>query len=169
MHVDLYKPMLVAMLVVLAGCTWKGGADNGPAETGEVWSIRPVSMRVYPSTRFIESEGRTMLDTRIELLDEAGDTTKGVGRFRFDLLSTDGPRGGDSGTRLYSWDVPMLTLEQNKAHWDPVTRAYLCRLSIDEPEVAKEAVRLRAILNTAGGDRLEAEAVLREGDRAAAH
>jgi len=58
----------------------------------------------------------------------------------------------------------MVTIEQNRDHFDPVTRAYLCRLHLDEPKVVQQAVRLRVTFLSAQGRRLEAEVVLREDD-----
>ncbi len=154
--------LLAVGVCAASGCIWKGGPSEGDGgdTSGDHWVIRPTKMRVYPSTRFVESGGRPVLETRIELLDEADDTTKGVGQFHFDLLSAG--RGGDAagGRRLYSWDVPLKTLADNRRHYDPVSRAYFFRLSVDEPQVAQEAVVLRVTFRPADGGRLEAQTLL---------
>ncbi len=123
---------------VVGGCVdWRLGsdaADNEAAPPEDVWTIRPERMRVYPSTRLVVEDGKPVLEARIEFTDAAGDPTKAVGDLRFELYPLVGTgerrRRGDL---LYRWRVRMFTLEENRTFYDPITRAYLFRLRMDDP------------------------------------
>jgi hypothetical protein len=155
--------VLTAMWLALAGCEIKGGpglASDGAAESGDHWRIRPVAMRVYPSSGFTEYGGRHVLEARIELLDEMGDTVKGVGHFRFELFAGEGPGQSLVGRLVENWDVAMLSLEQNRAHYDPITRTYRFMLGMTRPPPKDEPMQLAATLTPPGGRRIDARAML---------
>lgn len=155
------------MLIALgSGCEFKGGRPQGLSEAGveaeDVWLPRPVSMRVYPSTRFVRDAGGVLLEARIELLDEMDDPVKGAGDFRLELFRADeGTRM--PGRQLYVWRVPMLTLEDQRRFFDPITRAYLLRLRLDEATLRQQPLYLHTIFAPVGAPRLEADAVLSGG------
>jgi len=162
------------------GCEWKGGlgAWGTAVESRDVkvWRPEPVRMRVYPSSRFIERDGQTMLEARVELRDEMDDPLKGVGRFQFELVAggTPGrpaatagsaahPGGPGRAAKLYGWDVSVMTLAEQKEHYDSVTRAYLFRLVMDEPSVPVATTTLRVNFVPLNGERIDAVAVLEPG------
>jgi hypothetical protein len=158
--------MGVALLATVSGCAFKGegaasaNASGGEARQGEVWEIRPVRMRIYPSSRFIREDGKPLLEARVEFFDAAGDSTKAVGEMRFELF-TAGPAGQTTaGQRLYAWAVPMWTAEQNSLFYDSVTRTYLFRLSLDSLSIIRDQTRLRVILTPPRGPRIDTEALL---------
>lgn len=156
-------------LLPLTGCQWKGGprpaAAGAATRPAEAWSPRPVAMRVYPSSRFVQDRGQTVLEARVELLDAMNDSVKASGQFQLELL-TDPRRGAESPRRLYAWTVPVLSLAEQRRHYDSVTRAYLFRLSLDDLAIPRRDTLLRVMFTPAEGERLEAEATLtgaREG------
>jgi len=161
--------LLTLAAALTGGCEFKGGLfepTGEDADNAQVWRITPVRLRVYPSTGFVRSAGQVSLDARIELFDEAGDTVKGVGVFRFELYTNARPGEPAMGTRLYAWEVPVRTLAQNSRQYDPITRTYLCKLKLDGSEIPGNVVLLTTFLPVGGG-RLETRALLTpEGVRA---
>ena len=87
---------LIAVLS-LSGCTFKGAATNRGASSkavdGVQWIVRPVKMRVFPTTRFNRSGDVILLQARVELFDVMSDSVKGVGQFSFDLYAVRGEKG----------------------------------------------------------------------------
>ncbi|MCC7145145.1 MAG: hypothetical protein IT443_01730 [Phycisphaeraceae bacterium] len=149
-----------------AGCQFKGGsAASGDARQpwlllDQPWQVRPVRMRIYPSTRFVRETDQALLEARVEFLDENGDSTKAVGEFRLELFSTARASGAEVGRRLFSWVVRMFSRQTNEIFYDPITRAYLFRLKIESLAVIRDQVLLRVTFLPAAGERMEAEAVI---------
>jgi hypothetical protein len=154
--------LTVALVVALVGgCAWKGqnalrwGADGD----GLHWRPLPTSMRVYPSSRFTRTtEGLTLFEAHLEMLDDMGDSIKAVGDYRLELLAVD--ESGAIGRRLYVWNVAMLTLDDQMRHYDSVTRTYRLRLRLDEHGQPPSPVALRVLFRPVQGPRLEAQQTL---------
>lgn len=157
---------MLVLTATLCACMFKGGAADsyegfpGEIRQGEVWEIRPVRMRVYPSSRFIREDDKPLLEARVEFFDAAGDSTKAVGEMRFELFTAGAAAQTTSGQRLYAWAVPMRTLEQNNLFYDSVTRTYLFRLSLDSLSIIRDQTRLKVTLTAAHGPRIDTEALL---------
>ena len=131
-----------------------------PAEltqTDPGWRPTAVRMRVFPSTRFVSDSGRPVLEARVEMIDEMGDSVKTSGSWRVELFS-----GGDARPireprkLLYSWQIQATTLAQQQRHYDPVTRAYLFRLQMDQPTDPQQAVTVSVTFTQPGGVTLQA-------------
>lgn len=160
---------LVALMTALVGCdtvSFKGAGARASVPAGE-WPFAPVSMRVHPFTA-IEKQGEgedaaLVLEARLELVDQLGDVTKGVGAWRFELY---GDRGrGQSRERLEVWEAPMTTLAENARHWDPITRTYAFRLRLSEqPDIDRE-LTLVAQLTDPRGNHLIAEGEVAREDQ----
>jgi hypothetical protein len=156
--------MSLAALVLtafwLAGCElFKGGHASPAAVAGDHWQIRPASVRVYPSTRFVRYDDKIALEARVEFQDELGDPLKAVGTLRFEIFRLN-RLGIAEQKSLYSWHADMLTRNANKEHYDAVTRAYLFRLGIEQLPPDLPRVLLRVMFTPPSGPRLEAEAVI---------
>jgi len=154
-------PTLTALAITTGGCLApKGQPEVRPtAELSDAWVPRPVALRIYPATRFVREDGVAILDTRVELFDAMGDATKASGLARFELF--DGPTTGDpvagpSGM-LYRWDIPLITLDDQRTYYDPVTGTYAFPLKIDSLDAIKDTVFLRVTLSLAAGQRLNDE------------
>jgi hypothetical protein len=130
----------------------EGASVNGPA-----WQIRPTSMRIYPATRFVTSEDDAVLEARVQFYDEAEDTTKAVGHMRIELFELRRAEAIVPGRRLHTWEVPLLTLEANKTHYDPITRAYIFRLRVAGAELAEQNLLVKATFMPVSGQRMEAQ------------
>ena len=152
------------VLLWISGCVWKGGHQSDHLDrrgfAQEVWHSRPQHMRVYPSTRFVLDGSESVLEARIELTDEMGDPVKGTGRFRLELFTHSQAGHTGMGRRLYSWDVSVLTLADQRLHYDAITRAYLFRLRLDETQTAASHTVLQVTLMASEGWRLESQATL---------
>lgn len=153
-----------ALTAAVAGCELKGDRvvpRHEEATQPGVWQVKPTRLRVYPSTRFVQYENQLALEARIEFLDELGDPLKAVGAMRFEVYAAN--RDGEvvDQRRLFSWDVPMLTMEANQEYYDPVTRAYLFRLGIDSLPKDLDRTVVRVIHQPVRGERMEAMAVVR--------
>ncbi|MBI1335824.1 MAG: hypothetical protein GC164_02550 [Phycisphaera sp.] len=157
---------LAMWLIAFAGCEWKGG--KGPfSSRGSVhvypegqFMIEPVAMRVYPSSKFMNEGGDTVLRARIELLDQMGDSVKGVGVYRFELYTPERASQAGDGRKLYGWDVPVKDLVSQKLYYDPITRSYLFRLKLEDRSTAQTGATLVVTFEPATGTRLSAQAAL---------
>jgi hypothetical protein len=142
------------------GCEFKGGGEPRMAAVigEETWSPQPVAVRIYPSTRFVRQGGEAVLEARIELFDDMGDSVKGAGELRFDLYSAEEAGTATAGERLYTWQVGLLNRDAQQAHYDPITRGYLFRLHLDDISVVRRTTLLHVTFSPAAGQRLEAQA-----------
>lgn len=158
---------LAVVAVSTGGClSPKGQPQVRPvAELADAWVPRPIALRIYPATRFVLEDGVAMLDTRVELFDAMGDAIKASGLARFELF--DGPTTGDAlggpPRMLYRWDIPLITLGDQRNYYDPVTGTYAFPLKIDSLDAIEDAVFLRVTLGLAGGERLNDEQRVKTG------
>ncbi|MEM6457919.1 MAG: hypothetical protein AAF710_00845 [Planctomycetota bacterium] len=150
--------------LLLVGCVdAKGpGADTAASERdGDGWQPTPVALRIYPSTRFVNEAGTPLLEARVELFDEMGDSTKASGLLRFELFAAGQVPGIEVGRLLYSWDIALATLEDQRRYYDPITRGYLLRLRLESAEATRRQVRLRVTFQPATGQRMSDEQPVR--------
>jgi len=144
------------LLALLPACEFKGAKRGSLGAPPVYWRAEPVKMRVYPSSRLVREGNGAVLEARIELLDEMGDSTKGVGDYHFDLSSPEASSGATPASRLYAWDVSVQTIEQQKQFYDSITRTYFFRLKLDSP-VKPRSLVLRAALAGPEGKRIATE------------
>lgn len=151
---------LILCVVVLA-CEPKGKTRVQPTQLpppqSDMWVLRPVRMRVYPLTRYVHTPQQTILDAKIELFDEMGDSVKGVGQFRLELFVSEAAGDDAVGERLYQWDIPMQTLQDQRQCYDAITRTYRFRLKLDGRQAPHSGTSLRVVFITPNGERLEAQ------------
>jgi hypothetical protein len=120
-------------------------------------------MRVYPSTRLVQESGRAILEARFEIYDGMGDSLKSSGSYLIELFSVEESRGSVPRRVLYKWNADVLSIEQHREHYDPITRGYLFRLGVDDLSIAKDTTLLRVSFKPVGRPRLKAEALIRSG------
>jgi hypothetical protein len=140
------------------GCNSKNGAGRTGRVEGETWPFWPATMRVHPSTRVMRDEpsGRFVIETRIELFDPDGVTSKGVGQLTLELH--DASSRGDEPVQI--WNQDLRDLELNRRQYETVTRTYLFRLEIDA-SVFPNDPELKAFFLSADGQTLAATMRLR--------
>lgn len=90
-----------------------------------------------------------------------GDPVKSAGAFRIELHSIDKALGNAPRKLLYTWNAHTLTLDQQREHYDPITRGYMFRLGVDNLRIANQATLLKVAFTPAGRPRLETDAIIR--------
>lgn len=137
-------------LVLAGGCVPKGSAVNPGTRTpiqsgtspdgsrgGPSWFPRAVDLRVHPATRYVEDHGELLLEARVELLDQQGEPIKDVGSFYCELAAVD--ENGqlvmvEGQPRMLKFSLEVMTAAQHAEYWDPVARAYIVPMQIDEAD-----------------------------------
>lgn len=146
----------------------RGGptTTNGSGQAG--WPFEPVAMRVHPFTSInLGDEDGAVLEARIELLDQVGDVTKGVGDLRFELyaIRTEGSSAPHVRDVLFTWSADLSTLQQNIQHYDQITRTYLFKLKLESPPAAWSNLLLSVQFTDRHGKRINAEGRLSYSQR----
>ncbi|WP_145080977.1 hypothetical protein [Poriferisphaera corsica] len=163
MNIASAKYSCLAILILMSlGCVNKGTDNTNTAldnrsDESFVWQSKPVAIRIYPSTRFRKSENQIVLETRVELFDEMGDSVKGAGMFAFELLEAVSSTSGGAGTQLYTWNAELLTLESQRQHYDPISRGYLFQLKMHDQQIAQQGAVLRVVYSPHTGKRFSSE------------
>lgn len=154
--------MLLTLCIALSGCAFKGDLANEARreQAGNSWRPSPVSVRVYPSSKFARVEDQLIIEARVELIDEMGDPTKSSGILLFQLKTTGHVSGSSDSKQLYKWDINLLTLEEHKQAYDPITQAYLFRLKLDQKSAPNVPTTLQVTFVRPQGQRLDAQAIL---------
>jgi hypothetical protein len=175
-HVQLgHFAAVLALATLCVGCAPKGGA---PPPAGEEmpessatrvapWPFQPTRIRIHPLTRIREGvneqtgEPETYIDLQLDLQDQFGHSTKGIGELRFELYPAGEEQRSD---RLEFWLIDISDLEVNRVQYDWVTRMYRINLVVPPQRLAQQRrFRLHAYLSTPGGQRMEHEAEVRWG------
>ena len=160
---------MLVLATAAGGCAESGGTGSPamPLVTGDgppVWPFWPMRMRLHPLSRLVTNPetGETVIEVRIELFDDTGDTVKGIGLVRINLHEIPLPEGGGSVSEMpvATWNRDLRDLELNELHFDDVTRTYLFRLEVDEAQLPP-AAELRGYFASTDGRLLQADLVLR--------
>ena len=143
MHKSLTTILMFTMFWI-GGCNdaaFKGDAGND--FKGEEALFRPIAMRIHPFTQIaVDENTRTpILETRVELLDQMGDVTKSAGRFRFEVYASPVNASSSQQRQVAVWMVPVNDLKTTRQHWDPITRTYVFKLTLDQ--IPSDDIRLR--------------------------
>lgn len=151
--------LLVMGLTMSQGCQFKGGPADPGIEAGTStnraaapWNYQVEAIRVFSGVRLTEDGQGQLMELRIELLDAMGDSMKGTGELRVELVR--GVRSGEtgSGSLLHGWDVSLATLDEQRRFYDPVTRTYQLRLRMNAAALA-HANDLMLMVHYRDGDR----------------
>ncbi len=147
--------------VTISGPRGGPNASDPAAPASGVWHPEPVSIRIYPSTRFVEEDGLPILEARIELFDAMGDSIKSSGAMRCELFALGEGERPAVGRRLYRWDIEMKSLDEQRRYFDPIIRGYVFRLKMDDLELVRRPTLLRIVFQPADGPRLKTEGRVR--------
>jgi len=132
-------------------------ATQTPKPASKHWTPRPIAIRIYPSTRYVQEQGQAILEARIELFDAMGDSIKGSGQVRCELYALGEGDRATVGARLYNWEISLNTLDEHQRFYDPIIRGYVFRLKIDDIELTQRPTLLRVFFQPPGSDRLSTE------------
>ncbi len=167
MHASVIRVAMVLSVSAMTGCLGlepKGGRGLEAYRGATTWPFVPTGMRVHPFTSIEYDAQRNshVLEARIEMLDPVGDMTKAVGQLRFELyrLGRQASAGPSQARLLYSWDAELRTIEENRSHFDPITRTYLFKLKLDRPPEQGEHLRVVAQFTDPGERHMTAQAEL---------
>ena len=159
--------MLLMMLCALNGCLkapLSGEAEAAAADpqrkaAGDaVWWPSPTTVSLHPLSRL---EGRQLV-ALLEVRDQHGHAIKAPAQLWFELVR--GKRADDTTAPWVRWRKDLTTAQDQQAHFDPVTRAYLLRLDLPgAPNEDKDnpGWTVRAGAEVPGGVRLRTVQVLR--------
>jgi hypothetical protein len=122
----------------------------------------PVKIRLHPLSRIIPAEKETpaSVEARLEFTDQFGDISKSVGTARFELFAYDPIAIAHEGKRLGQWDESLTTPDDNRNHWDAITRTYLFKISPDGSIAGHDRVVLAATFTLPNGEKLSDEIIL---------
>lgn len=153
-------PGIFALLLplILGGCWIEEPKKTLLVGTG-MDMFGPVELRVHPLTRVTADsapDGKRMLEIRLELADQFGDVTKGVGKLTFTLARA----GALTSAVVDRWENSLETPQENKDHWDAITRTYLFRRELPAG-LESESLQITATLTTPGGHALSDETKLK--------
>ncbi len=130
------------------------GMTSGDAPADADCPFRPTELRIHPLTRLLRSAGSAStansIEVRVELKDQFGDTTKGLGDLRFELCAR--ANGGGVGRVLLSWEPDFVELKANAEQFDRVTRTYVFLLDLSQGADLPKRCTLQAGLMIHGAE-----------------
>jgi len=137
----------------------KGGPSERRDKAARAgWPFAPVAMRVSPFTSIRPGDGdgggERELDLKIELRDQVGDLTKGVGRFRIELYEGAGEGEARERSPLFIWRASIESIEDNRVHYNSTLRTYDFRLALRGGVDPSEPARVFVQYTPRRGDRL---------------
>jgi hypothetical protein len=118
----------------------------------------PVKMRLHPLSRLIPSP--PTVEARLEFTDQFGDISKSVGAARFELFAYDPIAFAHKGKSLGQWNESLTTPDDNRNHWDAITRTYLFKLSPDGAIAGHDRIVLSAAFTLPNGEELSDSIIL---------
>lgn len=170
---------VVCVGLSLAACAPKGSevdpntrvpqAGNGLEEQDwPKWFPCAVDVRVHPASRYVMEREALRLEARVELLDEFNEPTKDVGLMAVELRLL-GPNGrivqDEQGRqRGFRWSFDLTTKAEQQKYWDPIARAYVLPLKIEEPD--DDLPNFRTVLSVTFDPAWPDKPTLPTGDRA---
>lgn len=149
---------------VLGACAvallWIGGCqqpDLGGRDAPEATLFAPVAMRIHPiftQYRDFNADGRPDgLEALLEFTDQFGDPTKAAGGVIFELFEYRRADPDPRGARLAEWRAKLLSLADQRQHWDRTSRAYTFSLSYPKLRPGQPYVLSAMFERTAGQPR----------------
>ena len=129
----------------------------------------PTKMRLHPLTRIVlpasastapatapaapSPASAPTLEARVELSDQFGDPCKGAGTLALALY--DSSASFLNRKPVASWNLSLMTPQENRDHWDRTTRTYLFKLPLpaDFP-LGHDRFQLAALFTSPGSTSL---------------
>jgi hypothetical protein len=152
--------LLAAMVV--GGCSSQTSPAPRTAEESQLFG--PVSMKLDTFSKVKDWTGRGIPDgveALVEFDDRFGDRTKAAGTILFELFEYRQGWADPRGARLANpWTASLSTYDEQKAHWETASGAYLFRLAFDQIAWNRNYV-LTATFQSADGTRYFSRLVLR--------
>jgi|GEM_PF-2351394 len=136
------------LTTAMIGCAPKGTAvdpnrrvDEEAAANAKQWPEwfpHATDVRVHPASRYVKERDALRLEARIELLDQFNEPIKDVGKLVVELRLLD-PNGKiildeEGRQRGFRWSFDLTTKKSQAKLWDPIARAYVLPLKIEEAD-----------------------------------
>jgi hypothetical protein len=155
------RVLAVFALPVVSACSLNPAPAPRTAEESQLFG--PVSMKLDTFSKVKDWTGSgtpSGVEALIEFDDRFGDRTKAAGTVVFELYDYRPYWPDPRGDRLASpWTGSLLTYEQQKAHWETASGAYLFRLVFDHA-MWNHSYVLDATFQSGGGTRFFSQIVL---------
>lgn len=151
----------ILSLALLAACSSQSVPTPQTADEQQLFG--PVSMKLDTFSKVKDWEGTAApqgVEALIEFDDRFGDRTKAAGTIVFELYDYRPYWPDPRGTRLANpWTASLTSYDEQKAHWEAASGAYMFRLAYDQAAWNHSYV-LTATFESADGVRFFSQIVL---------
>jgi hypothetical protein len=128
---------------------------------GDAAMFAATDLRVHPFTSVKDwtGDGRPDgIEALIELQDRFRDPTKATGTVLFELFTYRRSYPDPRGDRLAAWKGSLLTLEEQRMHWNRISRTYSFQLAY--PDVRADHSYVLVVWFEHSGRRMTSQVVL---------
>jgi hypothetical protein len=158
----LIAPLALLILPAMLGCSSSAAAPPRTAEENQLFG--PVSMKLDTFSKVKSWDGTSApngIEALVEFDDRFGDRTKAAGTILFELYDYRPYWPDPRGPRLANpWTASLRTYDEQKAHWETASGAYIFRLAFEQA-LWDHSYVLTAEYQSASGTRLFSRIVLR--------
>jgi hypothetical protein len=150
---------LIAFPLLLAAC--QPISRNIDIAPDDAPFFEPSDMRIHPFTSVKDWNADSKVDgieALVELQDRFRDPTKGVGTMLFELYTYRTNYPDPRGERLAAWRGSLLTLEEQRMHWNRISRTYSFQLAY--PEIRGDRNYVLTVWFDHAGKRLTSQVIL---------
>jgi hypothetical protein len=148
-----------AAIVMLGACQPASRSVEREANDTPIFS--PTDLRIHPFTSVKDWTGDNRpdgIEALIELQDRFRDPTKATGTALFELYEYRRNSPDPRGERLAAWRGSLQTLEEQRMHWNRISRTYSFQLAYPQIKASKSYVL--QVWFDQGGHRLTGQVVL---------
>jgi hypothetical protein len=153
----------ILMVIILAGCSSQIVPQSQNADEHKLFG--PISMKLDSFSKVRNWTGDSRpdgIEALVEFDDRFGDRTKAAGIIFFELYDYRQGWPDPRGARLANpWTASLTTFDEQKAHWETASGAYMFRLAYDQIAWNKNYV-LTATFQSADGTRFFSRIVIRK-------
>src|SRR5687767_4067236 len=128
---------------------------------GDAPMFAPVDLRIHPFTSVKDWTGDGNPDgveALVELQDRFRDPTKATGTLLFELFTYRRDFPDVRGDRLAAWRGSVMTLEEQRMHWNRISRTYSFQLAY--PQVRDDRSHVLVVWFDHAGKRLTTQVVM---------
>jgi len=146
-------------ILILASC--QPASRSVERDSGDTPLFAPTDLRIHPFTTVKDWTGDAKPDgveVLLELQDRFRDPTKATGAALFELYEYRKNHPDPRGERLAAWRGSLLTLEEQRMHWNRISRTYSFQLAYPQIRIDKSYVL--QVWFDQGGHRLMSQVVL---------
>ena len=146
-------------IAVLGAC--QPASQLAEHEDADAPLFAPTDLRIHPFTSIKDwdGDGRTDgVEVLLELQDRFRDPTKATGSAIFELYDYRRNHPDPRGERLAYWQGSLLTLEEQRMHWNRISRTYSFQLAY--PQIRTDKSYVLQVIFDLGARRLTSQVIL---------